>query len=77
MTNARTSHVAHRDAEEPAPDDPLLDFAPAPHTHPRKNSITAERQRAFIAHLAATGIVAEAARHVGASLGHGFHVHMA
>ena len=68
MTHARTSYMAHRDGEEPAPDDPLLDFAPAPHVAPRKNSITAERQRAFVAHLAATGIVAEAARHVGASL---------
>ncbi len=60
--------MAHRDGEPPAADDPLLDFAPAPHVAPRKNSITADRQRAFVAHLAATGIVAEAAGHIGASL---------
>lgn len=51
----------------PADDDPLLAFEPAPHTQPRKNSITADRQRAFVAHLAATGIVLEAAAHIGAS----------
>jgi hypothetical protein len=68
MTLARTSYLAHIDGEAPGDDDPLLAFAPAPHTHPRKNSITAARQRRFVAHLAATGIVAEAARHVGASL---------
>jgi hypothetical protein len=68
MTNARTSYMAHRDGEEPGDDDPLLGFVPAPHTHPRANSITPDRQRAFIAHLAATGIVAEAAGHIGASL---------
>lgn len=48
--------------------DPLLDFAPVPHTAPRRNSITPDRQRRFIAHLAATGIVKQAARHIGASL---------
>ena len=68
MVRARTSYMAHRDGEMPADDDPLLAFVPAPHTHPRANSITADRQRAFVAHLAATGIVAEAARHIGASL---------
>ena len=68
MVRARTSYMAHRDGEMPADDDPLLAFVPAPHTHPRANSITADRQRAFIAHLAATGIVAEAARHIGAWL---------
>jgi len=68
MTTARTSYMAHRDGQEPEPDDPLLAFTPAPHVAPRKNSITAVRQRAFVAHLAATGIVAEAARHIGASL---------
>ncbi len=51
-----------------AEDDPLLSFPPVPHARPRRNSITAERQRAFIAHLAATGIVKQAARHIGASL---------
>jgi hypothetical protein len=54
--------------EEPDPDNPLLSFEPVPHVAPRRNSITAERQRAFIAHLAATGIVKQAARHIGASL---------
>ena len=52
----------------PAPDDPLLDFAPVPHKQPRRNSITASRQRAFIAALAASGVVAQAARSIGASL---------
>jgi len=56
MTRVLTSYMAYRDGEVPDDDDPLLGFVPAPHTHPRKNSITAERQRAFIAHLAATGI---------------------
>ena len=57
-------------ARKPKGDDfgPLLGFAPAPHVAPRRNSITADRQRAFVGHLAATGIVAEAARHIGASL---------
>lgn len=48
--------------------DPLLGFKPYCHKAPRRNSITPERQRAFIAMLAATGIVTQAARHVGASL---------
>ncbi|WP_299193259.1 hypothetical protein [uncultured Erythrobacter sp.] len=62
-----TSAVAHR-AEPPSPDDPLLGFEPVPHKAPRRNSITADLQRAFIAHLAATGIVSEAARHIGKSM---------
>lgn len=62
-----TSHVAYELAP-PAPDDPLLDFVPVPHVAPRRNSITPEVQRAFIAQLAATGIVTDAARHVGRSL---------
>ncbi|MEZ5744514.1 MAG: hypothetical protein R3D89_12530 [Sphingomonadaceae bacterium] len=49
-------------AEEPHEDDPLLGFAPYIHKQPRKNSITPDRQRAFIATLAATGIVTQAAR---------------
>ncbi|MBB3035332.1 hypothetical protein [Alteriqipengyuania lutimaris] len=54
----------------PAPeaDDPLLDFAPYLHPHPRSNSITPERQRRFVATLAATGIVTQAARSVGKSM---------
>lgn len=54
--------------EEPEADDPLLGFAPYLHPAPRGNSITPERQRAFISHLAATGIVKAAARHIGKSL---------
>ena len=41
---------------------------PVPHVAPRANSITPEVQRAFIAQLAATGIVSAAARHVGKSM---------
>jgi hypothetical protein len=52
----------------PAPDDPLLGFVPVPHVSPRANSITPDVQRAFIAQLAATGIVSAAARHVGKSM---------
>ena len=47
---------------EPDADDPLLAFAPYLHPHPHPNSITPERQRRFIATLAATGIVTQAAR---------------
>ncbi|HUD29645.1 MAG TPA: hypothetical protein VMQ93_12285 [Novosphingobium sp.] len=63
----RTSRVAFFD-EPPEDDDPLLGFAPYLHAMPRRNSITPERQRAFIAALAATGIVTQAARAIGASL---------
>ena len=62
-----TSSVAFELAP-PAPDDPLLGFMPVPHARPRANSITPDVQRAFIAHLAATGIVSAAARHVGKSM---------
>ena len=62
-----TSYMAFR-GEAPDADDPLLDFAPVPHKQLRRNSIGPERQRAFIAHLAATGIVKQAALHIGASL---------
>jgi hypothetical protein len=48
--------------------DPLLGFAPYLHKQPRRNSITPDRQRAFIAALAASGIVTQAARAIGASL---------
>jgi len=54
--------------EPPEDDDPLLSFAPYLHTHPRSNSITPERQRRFIATLAATGIVTQAARSIGKSM---------
>jgi len=63
----RTSYMT-RPGDPPAPDDPLLQFAPVPHKAPRRNSITAARQRAFIAALAATGVVNQAARTIGASL---------
>lgn len=51
-----------------AADDPLLAFAPYRHSRPRRNSITPDLQRAFVAHLAATGIVKAAAVHIGRSL---------
>lgn len=54
--------------DEPEDDDPLLNFAPYLHEQPRSNSITPERQRAFIAQLAATGIVKQAATHIGKSI---------
>ena len=63
----RTSAAAFSD-DPPEPDDPLLAFAPYLHKAPRRNSITPERQRAFIAALAASGIVTQAAREIGASL---------
>ena len=77
-----TKHLPHRPRATPcqatsyvtAPpssvdtSDPLLDFAPVPHVAPRRNSITPDRQRRFIAHLAATGIVKQAAKNIGASL---------
>ena len=56
-----TSAVAYT-GPAPEADDPLLAFAPYLHPHPRSNSITPERQRRFIATLAATGIVTQAAR---------------
>lgn len=62
-----TSAVAYT-APPPDEDDPLLAFTPVPHKQPRRNSITPDLQRAFIAHLAATGIVTEAARHIGKSM---------
>lgn len=46
----------------------MLDFAPFVHVAPRRNSITPEKQRRFIATLAATGIVSQAALSIGASV---------
>ncbi len=63
----RTSAAAFR-GDLPDADDPLLSFAPVPHVHPRRNSITADKQREFIAALAATGIVTQAAKAIGKSL---------
>jgi hypothetical protein len=62
-----TSVVAHT-APEPEDDDPLLAFAPFLHSAPRRNSITPELQRRFVATLAATGIVKVAAKRIGKSL---------
>lgn len=63
-----TSLVAFEPAPVPEDDDPLLAFAPYLHPCPRRNSITPDKQRAFIAALAATGIVSQAARTIGKSL---------
>ncbi|WP_063359797.1 hypothetical protein [Aurantiacibacter luteus] len=63
-----TSYVTAPAAELLPDTDPLLQFAPVPHAQPRRNSITPDRQRRFIAHLAATGVVTQAARHIGASM---------
>lgn len=54
--------------EPPAADDPLLAFAPYLHKRPRRNSITPDLQRRFVATLAATGIVVQAARSIGKSM---------
>lgn len=51
-----TSRVAFAEMLIPE-DDPLLDFLPYCHKQPRGNSITPEVQRAFIYHLAMSGIV--------------------
>ncbi len=67
MPRQATSAVAYV-GEEPEDDDPLLAFAPYLHAVPRSNSITPERQRRFIATLAATGIVNQAARSIGKSM---------
>ena len=62
-----TSRVAF-ESDPPSPDDPLLAFEPYRHKQPRSNSITPDLQREFVAHLAATGIVTSAARHIGKSM---------
>ena len=63
-----TSPLAFEPVPPPPDDDPLLDFAPYLHPRPRRNSITPELQRRFIAALAATGIVNQAARTIGKSM---------
>lgn len=60
----RTSRVRRVDVVE----DSALDFVPFVHVAPRRNSITPDKQRRFIATLAATGIVSQAALSIGASL---------
>ncbi|MFK4004134.1 hypothetical protein [Qipengyuania sp. NPDC077563] len=62
-----TSAVAHI-GDEPEADDPLLAFAPYLHKQPRRNSITPDLQRRFVATLAATGIVKQAALSIGKSI---------
>ena len=62
----RTSVVAF--SGDVGEDDPLVGFAPYLHPMPRRNSITPDKQRAFVATLAATGIVTQAARSLGVSL---------
>ncbi|MFN3425649.1 MAG: hypothetical protein ACK40C_13185 [Novosphingobium meiothermophilum] len=64
VARQRTSRVRRVDDV----DDSLLDFAPYVHVAPRRNSITPDKQRRFIAVLAATGIVSHAARSIGASM---------
>lgn len=54
--------------EVPGEHDPLLAFAPYLHARPRRNSITPDLQRRFVAALAATGIVVQAARSIGKSM---------
>ncbi|MDC8754685.1 hypothetical protein OIK40_08535 [Erythrobacter sp. sf7] len=51
-----------------AEEDMLLAFRPYLHKQPRRNSITPDLQRAFVARLAETGIVKAAAVHIGRSL---------
>lgn len=60
----RTSRVRRVDVVE----DSALDFVPFVHVAPRRNSITPDKQRRFIATLAATGIVSQAALSIGASV---------
>lgn len=54
--------------EPPDDEDPLLAFAPFLHPQPKRTSITPDLQRRFVATLAATGIVAQAARSIGKSM---------
>ncbi|PNU02034.1 hypothetical protein A8V01_10840 [Novosphingobium guangzhouense] len=68
MRPSRRTSAAAFFEDLPDADDPLLGFAPYLHKAPRRNSITPDRQRMFIAALAASGIVTQAARAIGASL---------
>ena len=63
-----TSAAAYTPGPLPRDDDPLLGFAPYLHRRPRRNSITPDLQRRFVATLAATGIVNQAARSIGKSM---------
>ena len=62
-----TSRVAFAEMLIPD-DDPVLDFLPYCHPHPRGNSIMPDVQRAFIYQLAMSGIVKQAATKVGKSI---------
>ena len=53
--------------DPPDIEDDLPDFTPVPLTRHRHDGWTPERQRGFIAALAETGVVAQAARSVGMS----------
>jgi hypothetical protein len=71
LRSRRTSAAAQVNRRERTvvqADDPLLGFAPYVLKAPRRNSISPERQQRFIAALAASGIVTQAARVIGASL---------
>ena len=63
-----TSALAFEPVPPPPDDDPLLAFAPYRHKQPRRNSITPNLQRRFVAALAASGIVNQAARTIGKSM---------
>jgi hypothetical protein len=65
--NRRTSRTAFK-GEKPDRGDPLLSFRPYRHKVPRGNLITPDKLVAFIAELAATGVVTQAARAIGVSL---------
>ena len=64
---AATSAAAYV-GDLPEDDDPLLRFAPFIHPQPKRTSITPDLQRRFVATLAATGIVTQAARSIGKSM---------
>ena len=64
---SRTTSYAANPGEPPDDDDPLLAFAPVVHKQKKRNCIGPERQRKFIAALAASGIVSAAARSIGAT----------
>ena len=48
---SKTTSYAANPGEPPDDDDPLLAFAPVPHKQKKRNCISPERQRKFIAAL--------------------------
>ena len=64
---SRTTTYAANPGAPPDDDDPLLAFAPVIHKQKKRNCIGPERQRKFIAALAASGIVSASARAIGAT----------